>query len=108
MPRELTLDGGEITLLKRIGLSGGQTFGRLLVQDLEQEEIPVFLETLNSLLEQNYILTNKVNLHGIEDVQKAFFRVNPVFALALRDAANPARRRAREAQAERRQRRRRR
>ena len=35
MPRELTLDGGEITLLKRIGLSGGQIYGRLLVDDLE-------------------------------------------------------------------------
>ena len=62
MPRELTLDGGEITLLKRIGLSGGQIYGRLLVDDLEQEEIPIFLETLIGLLEQNYVLTNKVNV----------------------------------------------
>lgn len=108
MPRELTLGGGEITILKRIGLSGGQTFGRLLTQDLEEEEIPIFLETLVGLIEQNYVLSNKVNIKVIEDVQRAFFRVNPAFALALREATNPARRREREREVERRQRRRRR
>ena len=108
MPREITLDGGEITLLKRIGLSGGQIFGRLLVDDLEQEEIPIFLETLVGLIEQNYVLTNRVNVRLIEDVQKAFFRVNPAFSVALRDATNPARRRERERAHERTRRRRRR
>ena len=108
MARELTLDGGEITLLKRIGLSGGQIYGRLLVEDLEQEEIPIFLETLVGLIEQNYVLSNKVNIRLIEDVQKAFFRVNPAFSVALRDATNPARRRERERAQERTRRRRRR
>ena len=108
MPREITLDGGEITLLKRIGLSGGQIFGRLLVDDLEQEEIPIFLETLVGLIEQNYVLTNRVNVRLIEDVQKAFFRVNPAFSVDLRDATNPARRRERERAHERTRRRRRR
>ena len=108
MARELTLDGGEITLLKRIGLSGGQIYGKLLVDDLEQEEIAPFLETLIGLLDQNYILTNKVNIRLIEDVEKAFFRVNPAFSVALRDAVNPARRRERERAHERTRRRRRR
>src|ERR1700730_2070749 len=108
MPRELTLDGGEITLLKRIGLSGGQIYGRLLVDDLEAEEIPPFLETLTGLVEQDYVLTNKVNIRLIEDVEKAFFRINPAFAIALRDAVNPSRRRELERQRERTQRRRRR
>ena len=96
MARELTLDGGEITILKRIGLSGGQTFGRLLTNDLEEEEIPIFLETLLGLIDQGYVLSNKVNIQVIEEVERAFFRVNPAFALALRDAINPARRRERE------------
>ena len=108
MPRELTLDGGEITLLKRIGLSGGQIYGRLLVDDLEAEEIPIFLETLTGLIEQGYVLSNKVNIRLKEDVEKAFFRVNPAFSVALRDATNPARRRERERAQERTQRRRRR
>ena len=110
MSRELNLDGGEITLLKRIGLSGAQVYGKLLVDSLEKEEIQVFLDTLNGLMEQDYVLSNKASIRAIEDVQTAFFRVNPAFAIHLRDAVSPARRRARERESERelRQRRRRR
>ena len=107
MSRELTLDGGEITVLKKIGLSGGPVYGKLLTDSLEQDEIPMFLETLIGLLEQNYVLSNKVNIRLIEDAERAFFRVNPTFAGELRDAVNPARRRERERQSNRRQRRRR-
>src|SRR5207247_7077913 len=107
MSRELTLDGGEITVLKKIGLSGAQVYGKLLTDSLENDEIPMFLETLVGLLDQNYVLSNKVNIRLIEDVERAFFRVNPAFAGELRDAVHPARRRAREQQRERRQRRRR-
>ena len=109
MPRELNLDGGEITLLKRIGLSGGQIYGKLLIAELEKGATAAFLETLINLLDQNYVLTNKVNIRQIEQVETAFFRVNPAFAIALRDAVNPSRRRERErTQRERMQRRRRR
>jgi hypothetical protein len=106
--RELNLNGGEITLLKKIGLSGAQMYGKLLVDHLEKDEGPAFLETLNGLIEQDFVLSNKVGVRTLEDVESAFFRVNPAFAIALRDATNPARRRAREQQRERRQRRRRR
>ena len=104
MPRELNLDGGEITLLKRIGLSGGQIYGRLLIDELEKDEVAPFLETLISLLDQSYVLTNKVNVRQIEQVETAFFRVNPAFAIALRDAVNPSRRRERERTQQRRRR----
>lgn len=107
MAGEITLDGGEITLLKRIGLSGAQIYGRLLVDELEKEEIAPFLETLITLIDQGYVLTNKVNIRLIEDVERAFFRVNPTFATSLRDAVNPARRRERDRARERTRRRRR-
>ena|SRR5436189_4923847 len=104
--RELSLNGGEITLLKKIGMSGAQMYGKLLADNVEKEEVPVFLDTLNGLIEQDFVLSNKVGIRVIEDVEKAFFRVNPAFAVALRDAVSPARRRAREQQRDRRQRRR--
>jgi hypothetical protein len=108
MPREISLDGGEITLLKRIGLSGAQIYGRLLVDELEDEEVMPFLETLTSLIDQGYVLTNKVNIRLIEDVERAFFRVNPAFSTTLRDAVSPSRMRAREQRERDRSRRRRR
>jgi hypothetical protein len=96
MPREISLDGGEITLLKRIGLSGAQMYGKLLVDQLEDAETAQFMETLIGLIDQGYVISNKVNIRLIEDVERAFFRVNPTYATDLRDAVNPSRKRERE------------
>ena len=106
MGREITLSGGEITLLKRIGLSGGQLNGRLMVSELEAEEVGEFLETLVGLIDQGYVLSNKVNIRLIQDVERAFFRANPTYLTELRDAINPSRKRERDRAQQRRPRRR--
>jgi hypothetical protein len=50
------------------------------------------------LIDQNYVLSNKVNVRTMEDVEKAFFRVNPAFSKELQEAVNPSRKRERERQ----------
>lgn len=96
MAREIILDGGEISLLKKIGLSGAQVYGKMLVDRVEGMETQEFLDTLVGLIDQGFILTNKVNIRLIEDVERAFFRVNAAYAKDLRDAVNPGRKRDRE------------
>lgn len=96
MGREIKLDGGEITLLKKIGLSGTQLNGKQLIDRIEEMETGEFLDTLGGLLDQGYVLSNKVNIRLMEDVEKAFFRVNAAYAKDLQDAVNPSRRRERE------------
>src|SRR5438552_9004605 len=96
MGREIKLDGGEITLLKKIGLSGGQVYGKLLVDRIEGMETGELLDTLIGLIDQGFVLANKVNLRTMEDVERAFFRVNAAYARDLRDAVNPGARRERE------------
>ena len=96
MPREITLDGGEITVLKKIGLSGSPMYGKMLIDRVDSMEPQEFLETLVGLIDQGYILSNKDNVRVIEDVERAFFRVNPAESKELRDAVNPSRRRAQE------------
>jgi hypothetical protein len=96
MGREITLDGGEITLLKKIGISGGQMNGKLLVDRMEEDETAEFLDTLTGLIAQGYVVSNKVNIRLLEDVSRASFRVNPTHVVELREAVNPARRRERE------------
>jgi hypothetical protein len=93
MRREINLDGGEITVLKTLGLSGSQMYGKLLLDRLKDMETAEFIDTLNGLLDLGYILSNKVNLRLREDVERAFFRVNSAYAHELRDALNPSRRR---------------
>lgn len=105
MPREIKLSGGEITIVKTIGFGGSQVFGKLLIDRMGEDIIEAeFLDTLDGLLSLGYVLSNKVNVRTMHDVERAFFRINPVHARDLKDATNPAR--ARERQRERRERRR--
>ena len=107
MSSEINLTGGEIALLKQIGLSGGQQYGKILLSRIERDDAGEFLDTLRGLLDQGYIVSNRVNIRVIEDVETAFFRANPAQIVELRDAMHPSRRRERE-RTEQQQRRRRR
>ena len=104
MQREIKLDGGEITILKTLGLSGTQMFGKQLIDHMGEMETAEFIDTLNGLISLGYVLSNKVNLRVMEDVERAFFRVNGAYAHDLRDALNPGRRRERESTSRRRRR----
>ena len=96
MKREINLSGGEITLLKTLGLSGTPTYGKLLIQQIGEMEQAEFVDELNGLIEQGYILADKVNVRTMEDVERAVFRVNASYARDLKDALNPGRRQDRE------------
>ena len=56
MGREIKLDGGEISLLKKIGLSGTPVLGKLLVERIEEMETGEFIDTLCGLIDQGYEL----------------------------------------------------
>ena len=96
MGREIKLDGGEITLLKKIGLSGTPVFGKLLIDRVSEMETAEFLDTLTGLISQGYVVSNKVNIRTIEDVATAFLRVDPASSKELREAVTPGRRREKE------------
>ena len=96
MGRDIRLDGGEISVLKKIGLSGTPLLGKLLIDRIEEMEKGEFLDTLCGLIDQDYVISNKVNIRLMEDVEKAAFRVNPAHSKELQDAVNPSRKRERE------------
>ena len=98
MGRDIKLDGGEISILKKIGLSGSPLFGKLLLDRIEEMETGEFLDSLAGLIDQGYVISNKVNIRLMEDVEKASFRVNPTYSKDLQDAVNPSRKRERERQ----------
>jgi hypothetical protein len=93
MGREINLSGGEITLLKTLGLSGASVTGKQLLERGGEMESAELLDALNGLIMTGYILCNKVNISSMEDAENAFFRVNSSYARDLRDAINPGRRR---------------
>lgn len=95
MAREIHLSGGEISILKTIGLSGIPLLGKALTERVEEMEAGEIIDTLNGLLAMGYVLSNRVNIRSVEDVERAFFRVNPSYLRELRDVVHPARRQAR-------------
>ena len=96
MKREINLSGGEITLLKTLGLSGTPAYGKLLVEQVGEMAEAEFIDELSGLIEQGYVLSDKVNVRTMEDVERAVFRVNASYARDLKDAIQPGRRRERE------------
>jgi hypothetical protein len=96
MRREINLSGGEIALLKTMGLSGASVFGKLLVERVGDMETAEFLDTLEGLISLGYVVSDKVNLRTMEDVERAVFRVNASYARELRDAIRPGQRREQE------------
>ena len=93
MKREINLSGGEISLLKAMGLSGTPVFGKLLADKIGDMEKAEFLDELSGLISLGYVLCDKVNIRTMEDVERAIFRVNASYARDLRDALHPGRRR---------------
>lgn len=93
MGREIKLSGGEITLLKTIGLSGTQVSGKQIAEKADDMESAEFLDTLSGLIDMGYVLSNKVNVRTMEDVERAILRVNPTYSRDLRDAIAPGRNR---------------
>ncbi len=68
MKREINLSGGEITLLKMMGLSGTPVYGKLLLDRVGEIEHAEFLDELNGLVSLGYVLSDKVNVRTMEDV----------------------------------------
>ena len=102
MRHQIQLSGGEITILKAIGLSGSAMAGKFLLDQIEEVEAGEFIDTLGGLVAMGYLLATKVNIRTLEDIERASFRVNPSYAHDLKDALDPSRRRAAEKQRRRR------
>ena len=93
MGHEIQLNGGEITILKAIGLTGGAMGGKFLLDRMEEVEVGEFIDTIGGLVAMGYLLATKVNIRTLEDVERTSFRVNPSYVHDLKDALDPSRRR---------------
>ena len=83
MPRAISLDGGDLEVIKALGTSGSQMMGKQLVERVEMMDGEL-IDTLDSLLSMGYVLSNRVNLRRIEEIETAFFRVNPAYVSDIR------------------------
>ncbi len=88
---DISLSGGEISVVKTIGLGGGSVAGSQLADRMEDMESAEFLDTLGGLMSQDYVLASKVNIRTMDAVRSSTFRVNPTYARDLKEALYPSR-----------------
>ena len=89
MGREISLSGGDTSVLKAIGMSGSPIKGSMLLERLGNDLEPAdLIDTLEGLMMFDYIVTTTDRFRTLEDVEKADFKVNPACAKELRDAVS--------------------
>jgi len=87
---EINLSGGEISILKTIGLGGTSISGAQLVERIDMEEAEL-IDALEGLIAFGYVQANRVGIRTLEAVKSASFRVSQAHARELRDAVYPSR-----------------
>ena len=89
MGREINLDGGEVQMLKAMGLGGSNISGEHLLERVIGFDEADFIDTLQGLMMMGYVIADKQAFHDFEDVKKAEFHVNSGYSKALREAIDP-------------------
>ncbi len=87
--RDINLDGGEVNMLKAIGLGGGAVSGEQVVERVTGVALAEFLDTLDGLMMMGYVLADKQSFHTFDDVKVATFHVNSGYSKALKEAIDP-------------------
>ena len=91
MAREISLSGGDISVLKALGMSGTTVDGETLVERLKDMEAAELIDAIDGLMMFDYVLCDVQTLRKIEDVERANFKVNPAAMKELREALTPGR-----------------
>lgn len=89
--RDLNLDGGEIALIKAIGLSGTEMSGEDLLKRCPDQTAAELIDTLKGLMMQGYVECDGGSMHDAEAFKRYHFSVNSGYAKELREALNPGR-----------------
>ncbi|MDP9291833.1 MAG: hypothetical protein M3O82_05660 [Verrucomicrobiota bacterium] len=90
--REIHLDGGEITILKAVGLGGTPITGEQLAERVSTLEEAEMVDALDGLITSGYLVSDTQTLRTMDDVKRSNFHVNSGYARELKDALDPQRR----------------
>ena len=89
MAREISLSGGDVSVLKALGLSGGTVAGNVLMERLGGMESAEIVDTLDGLIMLDYVLCDLETIKNAGDLKRANFNVNTAMLRDLREALAP-------------------
>ena len=87
---EINLDGGEISIIKALGLSSGEMLGEDLIDKVAIDLAPAeVIDTIKGLMSMGYVDADKSGFYSVDDLKGIYFRVNSGYAKDLKDALDP-------------------
>ncbi|MEO7934135.1 MAG: hypothetical protein ABIT76_13355 [Chthoniobacterales bacterium] len=89
MGHDINLSGGDITMIKNIGLSGSAISGQILIERCAGMGDAEIIESLKDLIALGYVVADNETFHSSSDIAKVQFRVNTSYARDLKEALDP-------------------
>jgi hypothetical protein len=88
--REINLDGGEVSIIKALGMSSSEMLGGDLIERLGAELSGAeVLDTLKGLMAMGYVDADKSGFYSVDDMKPLYFRINSGYSKDLRDSLAP-------------------
>ena len=88
--REINLDGGEISVIKALGVGSGEMNGEDLMARLSGDLVPAeLMDTIKGLMMMGYVEADKSSFYNTDEFRVIHFRVNSGYSKDLREAVNP-------------------
>ncbi len=86
MGLDIQLDGAEISIIKAIGIGGGDIDGITLIDRCDDLEPNELVDTLRGLIDQGYVDADSTAFYSTDEMEDMQFRVNSGYAKDLKDA----------------------
>ena len=88
--REINLDGGEISIIKALGLSSAEMVGEDLMAKVSADLLPAeIIDTVKGLISQGYVDCDKSSFYNLDEFKVVHFQVNSGYAKDLRESLDP-------------------
>lgn len=89
MGHDINLDGGEISVIKALGVHGTELSGDELLGKLPGIVPAELIDTLKGLIMQGYVESDRRSVYNEEDLKIANFNVNSGYSRELKEALDP-------------------
>jgi hypothetical protein len=89
MGHDINLSGGDITMIKAIGMAGSAVNGEILLGRCQGMGDAEVIESLKDLIALGYVIADNESFNSGSDIAKIQFRVNTSYARDLKESLDP-------------------
>ena len=89
MAGNINLDGGEISVLKALGLTGTEITGDQLMTRVPDQPAAELIDTIQGLVMMGYVVSDTAAFKKLDDLKNARLHVNSGYARELKEALDP-------------------